>query len=385
MTTVENLLKFEIPEIVFGRGALGQIGDCAARLGGERVLLVTDPGVVAAGWIDEAIGHLVRAGLDWEIFDNISSNPRDFQVEQGIQLYRRKRCDVIVAVGGGSPIDAAKGVAILASNHGAIHDYEGCNLVTQPIPPLVCAPTTAGTGSDVSQFAIIADARRKMKMTILSRAIMPDVSLIDPRVLTTLSPELIAATGMDALTHAIEAYVSSLAWPMTDPHALHAIELTGRHLRDAVHYKTLAALDGMFIACLEAGIAFSNAILGAIHALAHPLGGVYDIHHGLANAALLPTVVRKNMGYALGRFADIAHILSPETREQDLELAAFAVPDMLETLIADIDLPGRLSQLGVDPADIPMLAEMAQVDPCMLTNPYCYSKSEIEAMYQDAL
>ncbi len=385
MTANEDLLKFEIPEVVFGRGALGQIGDCAGRLGGERVLLVTDPGVAAAGWVDEAIGHLRDAGLDWAVFDNVVTNPRDFQVEQGIQLYRRKRCDVIVAVGGGSPIDTAKGIAILASNHGAIHEYEGCNLVTQPIPPLVCAPTTAGTGADVSQFSIIADTRRKVKMTLLSRAIMPDVSLIDPRLLTTLSLEMIAATGMDALTHAVEAYVSSLAWPMTDPHALHAIELVGRHLREAARAKSPAALDGMFIACLEAGIAFSNAILGAIHALAHPLGALYDIHHGVANAVLLPAVVRKNMGYALSRFADIAHALSPETRGRGVRAAAEAVPEMLDALIADIGLPSRLSELGVDPADIPALAEMAQVDPCMLTNPYCYSKAEIESMYRDAL
>ncbi len=381
----ENLLKFEIPEVVCGRGSLGQIGDCAGRLGGERVLLVTDPGVAAAGWVDEAAGHLRDAGLDWEIFDNVVTNPRDFQVEQGIQLYRQKRCDVILAVGGGSPIDTAKGIAILASNHGAIHDYEGCNLVTQPIPPLVCAPTTAGTGADVSQFSIIADTRRKVKMTLLSRAIMPDVSLIDPRLLTTLSSEMIAATGMDALTHAVEAYVSSLAWPMTDPHALHAIELVGRHLREAARSKTPAALDGMFIACLEAGIAFSNAILGAIHALAHPLGAVYDIHHGVANAVLLPTVVRKNMGYAMVRFADIAHALSPETRGQSAQKASAAVPEMLDALIADLDLPSRLSELSVNPADIPALAEMAQVDPCMMTNPYRYSQVEIESMYRDAL
>lgn len=380
-----DLLKFEIPEIIFGRGALSQIGDCASRAGGERVLLVTDPGVTQAGWVGEALDHLQRAGLDWVIFDNVVTNPRDFQVEQGIQVYRSRHCDVIVALGGGSPIDTAKGIAILASNHGAIHDYEGCNRVTQPIPPLVCAPTTAGTGADVSQFAIIADTRRKLKMTLLSRAIMPDISLIDPRTLTTLSPELIAATGIDALTHAIEAYVSSLAWPMTDPHALHAIELVSTHLREAVRSGTPAALEGMCIASLEAGIAFSNAILGAIHALAHPLGACYDLHHGVANAVLLPTVVRKNTGYAVEKYAVIARAMAPDAREMPAAAAAHRVPEILVRLIRDVGLPLRLSDLGVDPADIPRLAEMAQVDPCMMTNPYRYSKAEIETLYRDAL
>jgi alcohol dehydrogenase len=381
----DSLLKFEIPEIIYGLGALSQIGQCARRLGGERILLVTDPGLIAAGWVDESIKYLQAEDLQYVICDNVVTNPRDFQVEEGVELYRRKKCDVIVAVGGGSPIDTAKGIGILASNHGRIHEYEGANLVTQPIPPLVCVPSTAGTGADVSQFAVIANKRTKVKMTILSRAITPDLTLVDPRLLKTKAPELMAATGMDTLTHAIEAYVSSLSWPMTDPHAIHAIELVNEHLVNATQTKDVDALEGMSIACLEAGMAFSNAILGAVHALAHPLGGLYDIHHGLANSLLLPVVVRQNMEHAVPKFAKIARAMGAETRERSIADVAREVPRQIRDLIAKLGLPTRLSQAGVDEADIPRLAQMAEADICMLTNPHCYMKAEIESMYHEVL
>jgi alcohol dehydrogenase class IV len=381
----DELLKFELPEIIYGRGSLSQIGPCAKRLGGERILLVTDPGIVDAGWIDESVKYLQKEDLKYTLYDNVVTNPRCYQVDQGAELYLQKECDVIVAVGGGSPMDVAKGIAIIVSNQGKIHDYEGCNLITQPIPPLICVPTTAGTGSDVSQFAIIGDPRENRKMTILSRAIMADISLIDPRLLQTKSEELMAATGMDALTHAIEAYVSSLAWPLTDPHAIHAIELVFQHLKNAVKTKDIASLEGMAVASLEAGIAFSNAILGAVHALAHPLGGLYDIHHGLANAILLPAVVRRNVKHAPRKFAKMANAMGLDTRNKSAEDAAQQVPQLIERLIKDLKLPNTLAQVGVIAADIPALARDAQRDLCMETNPHHYNVEEIESMYYEAL
>lgn len=379
----DDLLKFDIPEIIYGPGALSGIGHCAERLGGEKIFLVTDPGIVEAGWVDQAIRYLKRTRLDCVVYDNVVGNPRDFQVDQGAQLYLRKKCDVIVAVGGGSAIDTAKGIAVLATNYGSIQEFVGCNLVSHPIPPLICAPTTAGTGADVSQFAVILDSRTKMKMCLLSRAIMPDISIIDPAVLRTKSRELIAATGMDTLTHAIEAYVSSLSWPMTDPHAIHAIELVGEHLVAAAESKTADAFEGMSVACLEAGIAFSNAILGAVHALAHPLGGLYDLHHGVVNSVMLPPVVRRNLHHAPDKFAGIARALGVETRGMSREEAASQVPEKIEALIDRLDIPKRLSRLGVLSDDIPMMARMAQEDLCMLTNPCAYSTDDIEAMYRE--
>lgn len=379
----DDLLKFEVPEVIHGIGALTKIGCCAKRLGGEKILLVTDPGIVRSGWIDEVLTHLEKENLKYVVYDNVVTNPRDFQVEQGAQLYNRENCDVIAAVGGGSPIDTAKGIGILASNHGNIHEYEGCNLVTQPVPPLVCAPTTAGTGADISQFAVVADTRKKRKMTILSRSIMPDISLIDPRLLQTKPEDLMAATGMDTLTHAIEAYVSSLSWPLTDPHAIHAIELVWRHLLNAVRNKNVDSLVGMSIACLEAGVAFSNAILGAVHALAHPIGGLYDLHHGLINSVLLPVVVGQNMEHAKDKFANIARAMGVETRGMTREEAAGHVRYQIENLIHQLGMPTRFSQLGLDTEDIPLLAKLAQQDLCMMTNPCCFSLDEIEAMYRE--
>jgi alcohol dehydrogenase class IV len=382
---LNTLLKFEIPEIIFGRGSLKQIGHCSRRMGGDRVLLVTDPGLIAKGWVDEALGYLNQEGLKTVVYDDVVTNPRSYQVEQGAVEYARKECDVIVAIGGGSPMDTAKGIAILASNKGRIEDYVGCNLITQPIPPLICVPTTAGTGSDVSQFAIIADQEKKTKMTILSRAIMPDISLIDPRMLQTKTAELIASTGMDALTHAIEAYVSSLSWPLTDPHASHAIKLVFRHLQDAVHSKSLDPLEGMAIASLEAGAAFSNAILGAVHALAHPLGGYYDMHHGLANSILLPVVLKKNLEHAPEKYALIANAMGVDTRGKSALEAAEQVPEKIEMLIKALHIPNKLSQVGVRAEDIPLLAREAVEDLCMMTNPQRYDVDAIEAMYMDAL
>jgi alcohol dehydrogenase class IV len=382
---LEPLLKFEIPEIIFGRGSLKQIGQCSRRLGGDRVLLVTDPGIVATGWIDEARRHLKQEGLKSFVYDNVVTNPRAFQVEQGAMEYSRHECDVIVAIGGGSPMDTAKGIAILISNQGRIEDYVGCNLITQPLPPLICVPTTAGTGSDVSQFAIIADTQKKIKMTILSRAIMPDISLIDPCLLRTKSSELIASTGMDALTHAIEAFASSLSWPLTDPHASHAIKLVFHNLNEAVYKKSLDTLEGMAIASLEAGAAFSNAILGAVHALAHPLGGRYDMHHGLANAILLPIVLTKNLEHAPEKYALIANAMGIDTRGKTPVEAASLVPQQIEKLIRALDIPTKLSQVGVQMADIPSLARDAAEDLCMMTNPQRYNVLEIEAMYKAAL
>ena len=384
MHSDDDLLKFEMPEVIFGPGALTRIGQCAKRLGGERILLVTDPGVIEAGWLDEALRSFREEELEVAVYDNVVTNPRDFQVEEGVEHYFRKQCDVVVAVGGGSPIDTAKGIAILASNPGAIHDYEGCNRVTQPPPPIVCAPTTAGTGADVTQFAVILDTERKVKMTLLSRAIMPEISLVDPRVLRTKPPELVAATGMDTLTHAIEAYVSSLSWALTEPYALHAVELVAKSLPRAVKTGDPAALESMSVACLEAGLAFSNAILGAVHALAHPLGGFYDLHHGLANSLLLPVVVKRNLEHSMAKYARIAEAMGADTSGMTMEEAAESVLLCLETLIEELELPNRLSRVGVSREDVAAMAELAEQDVCLLTNPYCYSREEIESLYLEA-
>src|ERR1700741_119296 len=272
-----KLEKFLIPETIFGVGSLGEVGDAVRRAGGSRALVVTDPGVLAAGWVDRAVPHLKAAGLSWRVWADVTPNPKDHEVESGFTAYRESGCDVLVAIGGGSPIDAAKAIAVLSGNAGHILDFEGIDTVAKPIPPMVMVPSTGGSGADVSQFCVITDTRRRLKATIASRALVPDISVTDPRLLTTMSPELSAHTALDALSHGIEAYVSKAASFLSDGHALAAIRGVLDHLLATIDDPAdLRAREGIARASLQAGIAFTNALLGAMHAIAHQIGGYLD-------------------------------------------------------------------------------------------------------------
>ena len=211
--------KFEVPEIIFGRGLLNQVGSCARRLGGKRVFLVSDEGLFRAGWVDLVMKSLLDAGLTFVFFDQITSNPKDYEIEAGFREYMAHGADVIVGLGGGSAMDAAKGIAILGSNGGRIQDYRGVDQIHRPLPPLVLCPTTCGTGSDVSQFAVINDSVEKCKLTIMSRCVAPDISLTDPDTLETLPDEYLSSSAVDALSHAVEAYFSVAASSLTDVNA----------------------------------------------------------------------------------------------------------------------------------------------------------------------
>jgi alcohol dehydrogenase len=220
-----EITKFAVPEIIFGRGSLRYIGLCARRLGAEKVFFVSDRGLERAGWVDRITQELDREGLKWFYFCDVVSNPRDSQVQNGAALYREEEADVVIALGGGSPMDTAKGIAVVASNGGSIHDYEGANRIHRPLPPMVFIPSTAGSGSDISQFSIITDVERCVKMAIISRTLVPNISIVDPLILKTKSEKLIIAAAIDALCHAIESYVSKIASPFTDVHSLKAIQI----------------------------------------------------------------------------------------------------------------------------------------------------------------
>lgn len=291
-----QVCKFTVPEIIFGRGALAQVGQAARRLGATRVLVVSDPGVVAAGWLEHALPFVEEAGLNYALWSGLSPNPKDDEVATGAAFYRRHGCDALIGLGGGSCIDAAKAIAVLSTNGGRIHDYEGIDRISLPLPPMVMVPTTGGTGADVSQFAVITDTTRRLKMTLISKSLIPDISITDPLMLTTKDPWLTASTGMDALTHGIEAYVSRAATFLTDVHALEAIRLAVASLRASVIGRDdLEAKEAMARSSLHAGLAFSNAILGATHAMAHQVGGLLDQPHGELNAILLPYVMEFNL------------------------------------------------------------------------------------------
>ncbi len=294
-----ELRKFVAPEFVFGANARHLASRYAKNFGARRVLVVTDQGVLNVGWTAEVVQDLEAEGFRCEVFKDVTSNPRAEEVMAATQAYREGGCDAIVAVGGGSPMDCAKGVGIVSSTGGNILRFEGVDNVERPLPPLICIPTTAGSSADVSQFAIITDIDRNVKIAIVSKTIVPDVALIDPVTTTTMDANLTAHTGLDALVHAVEAFASNAHSPITDSHALEAIRLISDTLPEAAHNLTDLQFRGkMMLGSLFAGLAFSNASLGAVHAMAHSLGGLLDLPHGECNAILLEHVVKRNFAFA---------------------------------------------------------------------------------------
>jgi 1,3-propanediol dehydrogenase len=381
-----QLAKFHTPEIVFGPGALAELGHCAVRAGARRPFLVTDPGLIEAGWADEAVGYLREAGLSAEVWHDVTPNPKDHEVEAAFERYLERGGDVIIGLGGGSCIDAAKGVAILSGNGGRILGYEGVNKVVHPIPPTIMVPSTSGTGADVSQFVVITDTAERTKITIISRTVVPEISVIDPRLLTTMPDWLSPASGMDALTHAIEAFVSRAHNPLTDNHALHAVKLISGHLRHTMTHPTrVKPRLAMAQASLEAGMAFTNAILGVTHAMSHQVGGFLDAPHGVVNAVLLPHVVRYNAHTHPQRFVPLAAALGIPATGVTAEEVALEFADRIRELADDLGMPKGLATLGVTEADIPRLAGTTLKDACLATNPRTANRTDIEWLFREAL
>jgi alcohol dehydrogenase class IV len=384
--TPGRVLKFHAPEIVFGIDSMVEAAHAALRLGAMRPMLVTDPGLIEAGWADEMVGHLNEQGVDVQLWCGLTPNPKDHEVAAGYQAYVERGCDVLVAVGGGSVIDAAKGVAILASNGGHIVDYEGVDKTHVPIPPLVVVPSTSGTGADVSQFCIITDTTRNVKVSILGRSLVPDVTVIDPRLLTTMPESLNAATGLDALTHGIEAYVSLGHNQLTDHHALRAVQMVTENLVETIERPDeMPARVLMAQAALEAGLAFTNAILGATHAMSHQVGGLLDLPHGVINGVLLPHVIRFNAEADPEPYAEIAAFLGVVDPGMPAAEAAEALADRIDLLASEVGVPRGLGQLGVSDADVPILAKNALHDACMTTNPRPADEAQMQALFRAAM
>ncbi|MFW5499222.1 MULTISPECIES: alcohol dehydrogenase-like regulatory protein ErcA [unclassified Maridesulfovibrio] len=386
MKEVLAMRKFVAPELVFGVGSSKLAGQYAENFGVSRALIVTDNGIVKCSWVRTVEKSLNDAGIETFIFSDVSENPRDVEVMRGAEFYLENRCDCIIAVGGGSPMDCAKGIGIVTTNNSHILNFEGVDMVDVPGPPLICIPSTAGSSADVSQFAIITDTERDVKISIVSKAMVPDAALIDPELTSTMDAQLTAATGMDALTHAIEAYVSNANSALTDLLALDAIGHVAENLAAVIKEPDNLELRGkVMLGSMEAGLAFSNAILGAVHAMAHSLGGHLDLPHGECNAILLPYVIRVNFPYAVERYSRIAEKMgvsvSGKTDEQicnELEQAIVAL-----SRAAGIDM--SLGDLGLTREEIPKLAEMALKDACMVTNPIELSQEDVEKIYEAAL
>ncbi len=383
---ISKLRKFVAPEVIFGEGAIELAGQYAVKHGGLRVLVVTDPGVMNAGWTSKVLESIEAAGISYKVFSGVSPNPRDAEVMKGFEVYESGECDSIIAIGGGSPIDCAKGIGIVATNSGHILDFEGVDKIIAPMPPLICIPTTSGSSADVSQFAIINNVKCRTKIAIISKAIVPDVALIDPNTLTTMSPYLTACTGVDALVHAIEAYVSNAHSPMTDLHALEAIRLVGSGLPallDNPGDETLRRK--VMLGSMQAGLAFSNASLGAVHAMSHSLGGFKDLAHGECNAMLLPHVIDFNFETSPERYAAVGAALGLELGGTSTKETHKRILEKITGLLQKGGIVETLAAKGVHRNDVATLAEKAINDACIVTNPRPANRRDLEVIYEHAL
>lgn len=372
----------------FGPGCLEVVGERAKILNGKKVLIVTDKFLhsLKDGAVDKTIQYLKNVGIDSVVFDNVEPNPKDTNVYEGADLYRAENCDMIITVGGGSPHDCGKGIGIAVTHPGDICDYAGIETLTNPLPPIISINTTAGTASEVTRHAVITNTKTKVKFVIVSWRNLPLVSINDPLLMVGKPAPLTAATGMDALTHAVEAYVSKDANPVTDAAAIQAIKLIAKNLRQAVaNGENLKARENMAYGSLLAGMAFNNGNLGYVHAMAHQLGGLYDMPHGVANAMLLPHVCRYNMISNPEKFADIAEFMGENTNGLSVIEAAEKGIEAIFRLSSDIGIPRSLKDAGVREEDIVLMAENALKDGNAFSNPRKGNQEDIILIFKGAM
>lgn len=380
-----RVAKFHTPEIVVGPGSFPESVAVAVGLGVRRPLVVSDRRLQATPWYGQLLDGLRAEGLEPASYVDVTPNPRAGEVTAGFAAYRAHGADGLLALGGGSVIDTAKGVAVLASNGGLIVEYEGIDRVHRPLPPLVAIPTTAGSGADVSQFCIINDPDRRTKITIIGRTLVPNVTVIDPTLLTTAPAEVTAQAGMDTLTHCVEAYVSLAHGQLTDSLVTESLTGVWNNLERLVDDPTdRAAGAEMALASLRAGMAFTNAILGAAHAMSHPVGGYCDAPHGTINSVLLPHVIRYNATVCADDFVRLADAVGLDT-SGDPRSVADRLADAIARLAGRVGMPDTLTPLGVQSHDLDLLTRYALADSCMITNPRRPEQAGILDLYRQAL
>ncbi len=377
---------FMTPISLLGSGCLPEIIKYVTPMKFRKAFIVSDKFLVDSGLAAKLTAILQQAGIFYIIYDNVSPNPTVEQVEYGLKLYRDNGCDFLISFGGGSPHDCAKAIGLLATNGGRIHDYVGLNKASHAAAPLIAVNTTAGTGSELTRFCVITDTAQQRKMTITDWHVTPIIAVNDAELMLDMPPKLTAATGIDALTHAIEAYVSTNATPVTDCKALKAVELISRHLATTVQDgRNLAAREMMVYAEYLAGIAFNNASLGYVHALAHQLGGKYNLPHGLANGMLLSYVIAFNIPSATEKYADIALAMGLSLPDRKPETVAAVLLGALRRLLDSVSIPCGIKTVnGFEPNDIPELAKNALQDVCALTNPRQGSVDELAKILRTA-
>ncbi|MCR9582701.1 L-threonine dehydrogenase [Vibrio antiquarius] len=378
---------FFIPTVnLMGAGCLKDAADSIQSQGFKKGLIVTDKILNQIGVVKQVQDLLTERDVATVVYDGTQPNPTITNVNDGLALLKENECDFVISLGGGSPHDCAKGIALVASNGGKIGDYEGVDQSAKPMLPLVSINTTAGTASEMTRFCIITDEERHIKMAIVDKHTTPLMSVNDPELMLAKPASLTAATGMDALTHAIEAYVSIAATPITDAVAIKAIELIQAHLRTAVkNGENLEAREQMAYAQFMAGMAFNNASLGYVHAMAHQLGGFYDLPHGVCNAILLPHVQRYNAQVCPERLRDVAKAMGVDVEGMSAEQGAAAAIDAIVELAKDVGIPSGIKELGAKLEDIPTLADNALKDACGFTNPKKATHEEISKIFEEAM
>lgn len=375
------------PRIVMGAGSLARVGDEVKRQNGTSVLIVTDPGVAGTGIVERLEGILEDAGLAVARFDKVEADPRFEIVEDSLAALRAAKADTVIGIGGGSSLDMAKITAVMAVNEGPVGRYFGIDLVPQPGLKTILIPTTAGTGSEVTPIVILSDHHEKLKKGVVSPYLFPSCALLDPELTLGLPPAVTAATGMDALIHALEAYTSKNATAMSDVLAREAIGLVFHNIRTAyANGENLEARSNMLRGSLLAGMAFANAGVTAVHAFAYPIGAEFHIPHGVANTIMLVPVMRFNQTGNLPRFARLAELLGENTAGLNQRQAAARAVAALTDLAEDLRVPQHLSAFGVKEGDIPNLAAgVMKVTRLLANNPRRLAVEDAEAIYREAL
>ncbi|MBX0330402.1 iron-containing alcohol dehydrogenase [Oscillochloris sp. ZM17-4] len=376
---MQEFFEFAIgTRVLYKVGLAAELGPVIEELGAQRAFIVTDKGVVGAGLLDPVVAGLRESVEIVGIFDSVPANSSVAKVMEGAAAASAAGADLIVAVGGGSPLDTAKGIRIVLTNGGHLLDYQGYNVIPDQLTPMIAIPTTGGTGSEVTPFAVIRDEDQDLKLSFASRYLVPDIAVLDPLLTRSLPPMLTAATGMDALSHAIETFVSTENSPFSDGLALTAIDLIANHLRDAVQTGSdIEARGEMLIAACMAGMACANSYFGVIHALSHALGGKCHVHHGTANALFMPAGMRFNSVVVPHRYVRIARAMGVNAGgRSDSEVIADGI-SAVATLAIDCGLPTRLRDVGVSEDVLPELAATALVDGAIFHNPRVATEEEL--------
>lgn len=381
--------RFILNEVsYFGPGARKELPEVVKRLGKNKALIVTDAGLVKFGVAKMVTDVLDGASLPYEIFSDVKPNPTVTNVKNGIEAYKKSGADFIIAIGGGSSIDTAKAIGIVINNpeFADIVSLEGCAPTVNKSVPIVALPTTAGTAAETTINYVIIDEVNQKKMVCVDPNDIPAVAIVDAELMYSLPASLTAATGMDALTHAIEGYITKGAWALSDMFEIEAIRMISRNLPTAVAEPSNAeARDAMAVAQYVAGMAFSNVGLGLVHGMAHPLGSLFDIPHGVANALLLPTIMEWNMPACLDKYPAIAEAMGVDISGMTREQAAQAACDAVKALSIKVGIPQHLTEIGIAESDIAALSTQAIADVCTPGNPRDVTIEEIITLYRKVL